>query len=79
MKPRVSDDLIREQADLITRDVRALALLDTCKADPITMLRIATKIEALAHSTVVPFVLDCGDSIAEYGYAATQWVLDLLR
>ena len=74
-----SDDLIREQAALIACGVRALALIGTCPADPLTMLRTATKIETLALPNIIPFVLDRGDGIADYGYATMQWVLDLLQ
>jgi hypothetical protein len=74
-----SDDLIHEQAILIARGVRALALIGTCEAEQVVMLRVATKIERLAYGHIIPFVLDRRDGTAEYGYAAAQWVLDLLR
>ena len=79
MKPGTSDDMIHEQAALIARGVRALALIGTCQAEQVTMLQTATKIGTLAHVNTVPFVLDRGDGVAEYGYATAQWVVDLLR
>ena len=39
----------------------------------------ATRLETIANENVVPFVLDEGNGTAEYGYAATEWALDLFR
>ena len=41
------------------------------------MLRTATKIERLSVAGAIPFVVDRGDGIADYGYAAHAWVIDL--
>src|SRR5437667_1474184 len=76
---RASDELIDEQSYLVARGVRALALVGRCRADSVLMLRAATRLEALADTRVVPFVLDRGDGVAECGFAAASWVLDLYR
>jgi len=71
--------LIREQSRLVARGVRLLALVGQCSADPVTMLEVATRLETITNENVVPFVLDERNGTAEYGYAATEWVLDLFR
>ncbi len=42
------------------------------------MLKIATKLESLSATGAIPFVIERGDT-ADYGYAASPWVLDLYR
>jgi hypothetical protein len=73
------DTLIREHAALVARQVRAVALIGRCRADQLTMLRTATRIESLAESGAIPFVLPCADGYADFGYAAATWALDLYR
>jgi hypothetical protein len=73
----VHESCLKEQACLVARGVRAMALLGHCPAQPCTMLHIATKIEDCAEPGSIPFVVDRGDGIADYGYAAARWVLDL--
>lgn len=74
-----SDDFVREHAYLVGRGVRSLAIVGECGADAITMMRTATRVESLAIPGAIPFVCDCGDGTAEYGYAAEQWVVDLFE
>ena len=73
----LSIQLIREQAHLIASGVRPLALVGTCEAEPGTMLRVSTQLEGAASAQAIPFVLDRGDGLADFGYAASRWVLDL--
>jgi hypothetical protein len=72
-----SDDLLAEQAYLVARGVRPLSLVGHCEADPMTMLRVATRIERVTCPGAVPFVIDHGDETASYGYAGAAWALDL--
>lgn len=76
---RESDDLLREQSWLVARGVRSLALVGHCDAEPLVMLRAATRLESLADADVLPYVLDRGDGRASYGYAAAPWAVDLLE
>jgi hypothetical protein len=72
-------ELIREQAYLIANGVRPLALIGTCEAEPRTMLRVTAQLENAAGANAIPFVLDRGDGLADFGYAASAWVLDLFE
>jgi hypothetical protein len=74
-----SDDLIREHAYLVARGVRALAIVGECSTDTVTMLRTATQIETLSVPGAIPFLCDCQNGFAEYGYAAERWVVDLFE
>lgn len=75
----VSDDLIHEQAYTVARGVRSLALVGHCPADSITMLTTATRIEQLAIPGAIPFVIDRGDGVADFGFARASWAIDLYR
>ena len=68
-----------EQAYLIARGVRALALLGHCSADPLEMLIHLSQLERSAEQGTIPFVVDRGAGIADYGYAAARWVVDLYQ
>ena len=72
-----SDDLLSEQAYMVARGVRPLALVGHCPADPMTLLRVATRIERVVCPGAVPFVIDHGDETASFGYAGSAWALDL--
>ena len=77
MEGTTHDCCLKEQARLVARGVRPLALIGHFSAHPLTMLHTATKIEGCAETGSIPFVIDRGDGMADYGYAAAQWVLDL--
>jgi hypothetical protein len=72
-----SDDLIAEQMYLVARGVRPMALVGWSTADPLVMLRVATRLESVADPGVLPFVIDHQDGSATFGYAAARWVVDL--
>lgn len=76
---KVSDDAIIEQAYIVARGVRPMALLGHVEADPDVMRRVSTRIESLGERGVVPFVWDRGDGFADVGYASTPWVADTYR
>lgn len=71
------DVALREHVYLVDRGVRAIALAGVCTADPLTMLLVATRLEACTSGRAFAFVLDRGDGHADYGFAATSWALDL--
>lgn len=77
MKPNKA--LYQEQAFLVGRGVRPLALVGSCNSDDLTMLRTVTALETVVQGNAIPFVLDCGDGTADYGYASHKWVIDLYR
>lgn len=80
--PLPSDDAVREHAYLVARGVRPMALVQTFTAEPLTCMRVATRLEAVGVETglpVIPFVVENGDGSADCGYAAAGWVVDLLR
>ncbi|MGA2037220.1 MAG: hypothetical protein ABSH04_06520 [Acidimicrobiales bacterium] len=73
----MNTDLLREQAYLVERGVRAIALAGICsvtdKADVANALAIAG-----AYSPgAVPFILLKEDGLADYGYGASRWAIDL--
>ncbi len=70
---------LKEQASLVARGVRAIALVGHCVADGLEMLKTATTIEAQMERGSIPFVVDRGDGVADYGYAASQWAVDLYQ
>jgi len=72
-----SDDLLSEQAYLVARGVRPLSVAGSCTADPMVMLRVATRIEMAGCPGAVPFVIDHNDDTASFGYAGGAWALDL--
>ena len=75
----LSGELLREQACLIANGVRSLALVGTCEAEPVTMLAVTTQLENAAAPSAIPFMLDRGDGLADFGYAASAWALDLFQ
>lgn len=72
-----SDDLLGEQAYLIARGVRRLALVGMCPAEQTVMTRVATRIEEHGNENCVPFVVNLQDGHAAFGYASAGWALDL--
>ena len=75
-----SEDSIQEQAYLVSRGVRSLALLDTCALDETVMANRFVWLNQLAGKyMVIPFVLPREDvPCAMTGYASNPWVVDLL-
>jgi hypothetical protein len=72
-----SEDYIAEQAYLVARGVRPLALVGSFRADPWTMTRVQTTLGRLSCAGAIPFVVDRGDGVADAGYAAAGWAVDL--
>lgn len=68
-----------EQASLIARGVRALALLGHCPTDPLVVRVRLSQLKRSAIQGAIPFVVDRGNGIAEYGYAGASWVIDLYQ
>jgi hypothetical protein len=72
-----SEDLIREEAKLISRGVRSLTVIGQCDSTRETVAQTARQISKLAEDGALPFVLDRGDGLADYGFAAASWVIEL--
>jgi len=70
---------VREHAYLVSRGVRAIALVGACEANGRSMMRARELLKRNALPGPLPFVLDCGNNRAEYGYAVADWALDLYR
>ena len=70
---------LKEQAYLIARGVRPIALIGHCVANGLEMLKTATTLEAQTERGSIPFVVDRGNGVADYGYAASQWALELYQ
>ena len=75
-----SAEAVREQAYLVSRGVRPLALLNTCELDDAAMANRFVQLNQLAGQyQVIPFVLPREDfPCAMTGFAAAPWVVDLL-
>jgi hypothetical protein len=75
-----SEEVLIEQAYLVSRGVRPLSLAGHCHlrgAATDDLLRMATHLERHAEPNVIPFVVDHGDGVASYGYSQSRWALDL--
>ena len=70
---------LKEHAYLIARGVRHIAIAGHCQASHKSMLSVASQVEVCAVQGAIPFVVNRGDGIADYGYAAAQWALDLYQ
>lgn len=66
-----------EQAYLVARGVRPLALVGHCVVRAGVLPRVRRQLERFACEGAYPFVHDRGDGFADYGYAAAPWVTDL--
>ncbi len=73
-----SPDLVREQAYLVSRGVRALALLGTCEPDQAEEARGLLVVHGQHYPEALPFLLNDGDA-CHYGFAAAAWCVDLYR
>ena len=72
-----SEDLLSEQAYLVARGVRPMALVGHCHSEPLVLLRIATEIEKHGGPAIISFVIDHENGNASFGYAASEWAVDL--
>ena len=80
-------EISREEAYLISRGVRALALLKTTKTDRTSMLSALNELEEAASmvgatrgNNVLPFVVKHKSGhYATTGFASHPWVIDLFR
>jgi hypothetical protein len=76
-----SPDTLAEQAYLVARGVRPLALAGHChlpEADvDVALLTVATELERHGEPGAIPFVVDHADGVMSFGYSASRWALDL--
>ena len=75
-----SDDLLMEQAYLIERGVRPVALIGSTGEGLDVAREMATRLKILAAGTAITFMLPGSyPGSYTYGYASHAWVVDLLR
>jgi len=72
-----SDEVLSEQAYLVARGVRPLALVAHFFLSQTDPLCAAAQLERNAHMGLIPWVLDHGDGVASCGYASERWAVDL--
>lgn len=76
--PDWSKDYVAEQAYLVARGVRPMAIIGHIQAGKESMLRAASLLEiASIGEQVVAFVTPRTDGFADCGFAAARWVVDL--
>lgn len=75
------DEVVREHCYLVARGVRPMAHVGCCPAaDEVELQRLAVTLSNIAgDGGPIPFVVTRGDGIADYGFAACSWVIDLFR
>lgn len=76
-----SDDAMAEAAYLVERGVRPIALCGTVTiASEIERMLLMQRLNAAVNNrNVKQFIVDFGDGIAQYGFVAAGWVLDLYQ
>ena len=72
-----SPELLEEQSYLVARGVRAIALVGHCPTDGDLMLRVSTRLESAGHQGAIPFVVRRDADVADFGYAAARWAVEL--
>lgn len=76
--PDWSKDYIAEHAYLVGRGVRPMSIVGHIEADALLMLKVASELEiAGTGEAVIPFVVVRNDQIADCGFAAARWAVDL--
>lgn len=71
--------LLAEQARLVARGVRVCALVGHCVADHLALTRAMTVLGTANCPGALPFTADRGDGMADCGFAAAKWAIDLYR
>jgi hypothetical protein len=70
-------EALAEQAYLVERGVRALALVGCCPVNEATHLAAELALAGQLSPGAVPFVVSQQDGRADYGYGASRWAIDL--
>jgi hypothetical protein len=73
----VSDDALVEHAYLVSRGVRPMALAGYTSSGDWEMTRATTRLERLASPGAITFVIPRDDGLADCGYGACRWAIDL--
>jgi hypothetical protein len=73
----VSDDALVEHAYLVSRGVRPMALAGYTSSGDWEMTRPTTRLERLASPGAITFVIPRDDGLADCGYGACRWAIDL--
>ena len=74
-----SEDYLIEHAYLVERGVRALAIVAHIIGDSEDFFQVESRLRIVActHGNVIPFVVVRGDGVADCGFAAAKWAVDL--
>jgi hypothetical protein len=75
----MNEEVALEQSYQIARGVRTLAIVGHCPADDREMLETASRLETIGDAGAIPFVAPRSDGVADYGYAASKWAIELLQ
>ena len=76
MEPHQSqppDALLAEQAYLVERGVRSLAVAGTCREQEVSEISVQLARAGAYSSGAVPFVVDRDGERFDYGFAASRW------
>lgn len=74
-----SPDLVREQAYLVSRGVRALALFGRCDPSDRDEAWGRLLVGGQHHPEALPFWIAFAEGRVDYGFAAAAWAVDLYR
>ena len=77
MKELESKDLIQEQAFLVSRGVRPMAIVGNCSEDKDEALEAIIRLETFSVPGAIPFITKREEGILDYGFASEEWVIDL--
>ncbi len=68
-----------EQAYLIGRGVRSLAIVGNCPSDQIVVDAALSYLAEAGCDGAIPFAIPRADGVTDCGYASEVWAIDLLR
>jgi len=74
-----SGDLLKEQAYLVERGVRALAIVGACREADAEQVPTVLALGGAYSPGAVLWVVARGDGFCDYGYAASRWAVDLYQ
>jgi len=73
-----SDGLLREQAYLVERGVRSLAVCGTCSESEANQVPAVLALAGAYSPGAVPWIVCRGEGLFDYGFAASRWAADLV-
>lgn len=76
---RPSDDVLSEQAYLVERGVRSLAVVGGCRKADAEQVPTMLAMGGTYSQGAVLWAVARGDAFCDYGYAASRWAVDLYQ